>query len=279
MSGVTGTYYDRLERWTALSRFFGYGGGRDTLTVHRALADPRAKGRPTSTRLHDLLVETLPPLTSPRVLDAGCGLGGTMIDLASKLGGTYTGLTLSERQAQIGRRAIARAGLEAQIEIQVGSYDSPPDMPFDVVLAIESLAHSIDPGSSLQAFTSRLAPGGLLAIVDDMPEPAASGSADLAAFKTGWCLPVLWSAEQYMTGMQNGGLRLVADRDLTPDVRPRSLRHIQRLEALNRVVRRFVHAEGPRAMLDSYRGGLALERLYRRKLVQYRLLVACRAGS
>jgi hypothetical protein len=32
-------------------------------------------------------------------------------------------------------------------------------------------------------------------------------------------------------------------------------------------------------MLDSYRGGLALERLYRRKLVQYRLLVACRAGS
>ena len=30
------------------------------LTVHRALADPRAGGRPTFTRLHDVILERLP---------------------------------------------------------------------------------------------------------------------------------------------------------------------------------------------------------------------------
>jgi SAM-dependent methyltransferase len=279
MSRDTGNYYDLLERWTSMSRLVGYGGGRNTLTVHRALADPSAGGRPTATRLHDLLLETLPPLNVPRVLDAGCGLGGTMLDFASRVSGTYTGLTLSERQAQIGRRAIVRARLEASIEILVSSYDTPPARHFDVTLAIESLAHSSDPGASLRALASRLAPGGLLAIVDDMPELPARGSKDLAVFKAGWRLPVLWSAAEFMAGMADCGLTLVTNRDLTPDVRPRSLAQIERLETLNRRVHRLAPLAGLRAMLDSYHGGLALERLYRQGLMKYRLLIARRRGT
>jgi SAM-dependent methyltransferase len=277
MTQETGTYYDWLERWTALSRLVGYGGGRDTLTVHRALADPRAGGRPTATRLHDVLIETLPPLRVPRVLDAGCGLGGTLLDLASRLEGTFTGLTLSERQARIGRRAIVRARLDKSIEILVRSYDTPPPWRFDVSVAIESLAHSFDPGASLRALASRLAPGGLLAIVDDMPELPARGSPDLALFKNGWRLPVLWSAEEFKAGMQDVGLTLITNRDLTPEVRPRTLEQIGRLEALNRALYRRVPGSGVRAMLDSYHGGLALERLYRQALMRYRLLVARKA--
>ena len=82
MSEPLASYYNRLSRWTRVAHLFGYGGGRDALTVHRALADPAAAGRVTATRLHDLLLESVPHLTNPRVLDAGCGLGGTMIDMA-----------------------------------------------------------------------------------------------------------------------------------------------------------------------------------------------------
>ncbi len=35
---------------------------------------------------------------------------------------------------------------------------------------------------------------------------------------------------------------------------------------------------GLRALLESYRGGLALERLYRHSLMSYRLIVAHNAG-
>ena len=70
MSTGVATYYDRLGRWNHVARVFGYGGGRGTLTVHRALVDPSARGRPTFTRLHDVLLEHLPSLDAPRMLDA-----------------------------------------------------------------------------------------------------------------------------------------------------------------------------------------------------------------
>ena len=276
MTQGTGAYYDRLSRWTAVARLLVYGGGRDTLTVHRSLADPASGGKPTPTRLHDLLVESLPPLQSPRVLDAGCGLGGTLLHLASSLGGTFTGLTLSEQQARIGREAAARAGLQDRIDIQVRSYDAPPDQHFDLIVAIESLAHSTDPATSVRALASRLAPGGIMAIVDDKPEPAARGSKDLELFKSGWRLPVLWGSRDYHEALREQGLTPIANHDLTPHLRPRSLGQIRRLELLNRLVHRVVPIEGFRAMLDSYHGGLALERLYRQALMKYRLLIARR---
>lgn len=276
MTQGTGTYYDRLSRWTAVARLLGYGGGRDTLTVHRSLADPTIGGKPTPTRLHDLLVESLPPLQSPRVLDAGCGLGGTLLHLASSLGGTFTGLTLSEQQARIARGAASRAGLQDRIDIQVRSYDAPPDQHFDLIVAIESLAHSPDPATSVRALASRLARGGIMAIVDDKPEPEARGSRDLEVFKSGWRLPVLWGSRHYHEALQEQGLTPIANHDLTPHLRPRSLGQIRRLELLNRLVHRIVPFEGLRAMLDSYHGGLALERLYRQALMKYRLLIAQR---
>lgn len=274
-----GEYYDRLSRWTASAHRLGYGGGHDKLTVHRALADPRAGGRPTVTRLHDLLLAALPTPPTGHVLDAGCGLGGTMLDLAGRCSARFTGVTLSERQAAVGRAAAAKAGLAARIMIEVGSYDTPPQGPFDLAIAIESLAHSPHPAKSIRAIVARLAPGGTLAIVDDMPEPQARGTRDLAWFQAGWHAPVLPGAAELKAMLAREGLAIVADRDLTEEVQQRTLARIAQLEKLNRVLRRFAPSGGIRDLLDSYRGGLSLERLYRFALIRYRLIVAEKLSS
>jgi SAM-dependent methyltransferase len=271
---ATGVYYDRLSRWTGWITALGYGGGRRTLTAHRALADPRASGGPTFTRLHDVLAAALPSPLGGRVLDAGCGLGGTMLDLAARGPATFVGLTLSEQQAAVARRAAAKAGLAARIDVRVESYDAPPAGPFDVVIAIESLAHSANPPMTVAALAARLAPGGWLAIVDDVPKPEARGSRDLAVFQSGWRLPALPSAAELHAALVGGGLALASDQDLTGEVRPRTLAAIARLENFNRALYRVVPAPGLRALLDSYHGGLALERLYRRGLMSYRLVLA-----
>jgi SAM-dependent methyltransferase len=276
--GALGGYYDRLARWTASAHRFGYGGGHDRLTVHRALADPRAGGRPTVTRLHDVLLAALIAPPSGHVLDAGCGLGGTMLDLAGRCSARFTGVTLSERQAAVGRAAAAKAGLAARIAIEVGSYDSPPQGPFDLAIAIESLAHSPRPETSINAMAARLTAGGRLAIVDDMPEPRARGTRDLAWFQSGWQVPALAGAAELKAMIARRGLAIVADRDLTDELRPRTLARIAQLEKLNRVLRRFAPSAGLRELLDSYRGGLALERLYRFGLMRYRLIVAEKLG-
>jgi tocopherol O-methyltransferase len=276
LSEPLASYYNRLSRWTRVAQWFGYGGGHHALTVHRALADPAADGRATSTRLHDLLLESLPPRSSSRVLDAGCGMGGTMIDLARRTPGTYIGVTLSAGQREAGTQAIERAGLSDRVRILVHSYDQPPPGPYDVILAIESLAHSPDPMTSVAALARELAPGGTIAIVDDMPEPHAVNSADLRTFKAGWQTPVLWSAADFQAAFERLGLTITADRDLSPFCRPRSLNRINRLERLNRVLRRALPLTPWRALMDSYSGGLALERLYRNGAVRYRLLAARR---
>jgi SAM-dependent methyltransferase len=269
-----GEYYDRLSRWTASAHRLGYGGGHDKLTVHRALADPRADGRPTVTRLHDVLLAALPAPPSGHVLDAGCGLGGTMLDLAGRCSARFTGVTLSERQAAVGRAAAAKAGLGDRVAIEVGSYDAPPQGPFDLAIAIESLAHSPHPETSIASIAARLAPGGRFAIVDDMPEPRARGSRDLAWFQSGWQAPVLPGAAELEAMLAGRGLAIVANRDLTLELRHRTLARIAQLEKLNRVLHRFAPPGGLRELLDSYRGGLALERLYRFALMRYRLIVA-----
>jgi SAM-dependent methyltransferase len=277
-SGALGRYYDRLARWTASARYFGYGGGLESLTVHRALADPRAGGRPTVTRLHDVLLAALPSSPAGHVLDAGCGLGGTMLDLAGRCQARFTGLTLSARQAVIARAAAAKAGLSARVSIEVGSYDSPPIGPFDLVIAIESLAHSPHPATSLGALAARLAPSGRLAIVDDMPEARARGTQDLALFKRGWRVSALASAADLKAELARRGLVIAAERDLTDELRPRPLARIAQLEKLNRALYRLAPSVGPRELLDSYHGGLALERLYRSALMRYRLIVAEKLG-
>jgi SAM-dependent methyltransferase len=275
-TGELDAYYRRLGSWNRVAAVVGYGGGHSTLTVHRALADPAADGRPTFTRLHDLLIEQLPPVAAPRVLDAGCGAGGTMLDLAERLGATCTGLTLSHDQCARANDAARRRGRDDRVHAMVGSYDHPPPGPFDVVVAIESLAHSPDPARSVDALVARLAPAGTLAVVDDMPHPAAREDPDLALFKAGWRLPVLWSADAYRAAFQAHGLTLVCDVDLTGDCRPRTPMLAGTLLLLARLVARIAPSEALRDVMRSHQGGLALERLIRRRHVQYRMLVASR---
>ncbi len=273
-SGGVASYYDRLGRWNRTARAFGFGGGHTTLTVHRALADPAAGGRATFTRLHDLLLDHVPTNVSLRVLDAGCGLGGTMLMLAQTRQATCVGVTLSDSQAGRANSAAEEMGVAARVRAQVQSYDDPPSGPFDLIVAIESLAHSRNPSVSVAALISVLAPGGTFIVVDDMPEPRARDIADLAIFKSGWQCPVLWSEGEYLAAFASHRLDIAANVDLSPQCRPRTLARITQLSVLNRITRRLAGTRGLGAVMDSHLGGLALERMIRRGEIKYRMLVA-----
>jgi hypothetical protein len=89
----------------------------------------------------------------------------------------------------------------------------------------------------------------------------------------GWQAPVVWSRERYVEAFRRAGLTIAVDRDLSHEQRLRTLPQIARLEVLNRAARMISPARW-RVVLDSYRGGLALERLHRRGMMTYRMLVA-----
>jgi SAM-dependent methyltransferase len=268
-------YYDRLTRWLEVARWFGRGGGIEHLTAHRAVFDERL-GRPCPARLHDEIAAALALPAEPRGLDAGCGPGGTLLALQRRFGGSWLGLTLSPAQARRATAAARARGVGASCRFAVASYDAPPAGLFDAIVAVESLAHSADPAASVAALARRLAPGGTFVVVDDRPEPAARDDRDFAAFRAGWRVPAPLDRAGWTEALAAAGLALERERDLTAGLRPRGLDEIDRLDRLAWVARAAAPFPALRAVLDSHRGGLALERLYRRGLMRYVLLVARR---
>lgn len=247
--------------------------GHGALPVHRALADP-AGGPASPSVIHRLMLDGVDLPQSPRALDAGCGYGATMIELAPKLGGVWTGLTLSAVQAARGQAELARLRLANRVWIEVRSYDQPLEARYDLVYGIESLIHSADPAHTLRNLAASLAIGGHLVIVDDMPLPAlpAEAQARFDRFRRFWRAPVAPTREGWIAAAQQAGLQLAAERDLSPLLR------IGGREALDPMIAALERrAWLPRRLgfglrLEAEIGGRLLETLQSDGFVEYRVL-------
>ncbi len=270
----------RYYRWLDGISFFQErrAEGEAAHPIHRALTDP-AGGPASPFVLHRLMLEGLDLPAAPRVLDAGCGYGATMLDLAPALGGTWTGLTLSLSQRARGSAAIADAGLADRVRIRVQSYDTPPPGPFDLIIGIESLIHSSAPHATIAALAGVLAPGGHLVMVDDMPEAAlpAEPARRFDIFRRYWRCPVAPPRTGWVNAMEKAGLALVRERDLSPLLRVRSMdQAAARLRALRSLPARLWRALGLGVRAEAEIGGIMLETLQTEGFVRYRLLAARR---
>jgi SAM-dependent methyltransferase len=271
-------YYDWLSRYQRLLTWLGHRGGFDPLTVHRLLVPDRAGVDPADV-VHDHLRRALDPMRNPRTIDAGCGVGGTIFYLHARFGGHYDGLTLSRVQCARARSEARRRGVAEDCRFHVRSFagalhDLAPDGA-DLVVAIESLAHAIDPPAAIAQLASILGIGGRLAIVDDVPSDALTPhDEDFAGFREGWSCTAVAAQTTLENAIAAAGLRIEHDEDLTPMVPLRAPDQLERLISSNMRWRRWLGDTAPGAVARSLYGGLMLERLYRRGLMRYRLLIA-----
>jgi SAM-dependent methyltransferase len=109
------------------------------------------------------LVRERIPLAGRRVLDVGCGYGGTLVTFAEQ-GANVVGVEIDEERARIGRKRLADLGIEvdyrrddiceAGVERRLGT--------FDVIVAQDVLEHVLDPGQTIRRLSSLLRPGGVI---------------------------------------------------------------------------------------------------------------------
>jgi cyclopropane-fatty-acyl-phospholipid synthase len=113
---------------------------------------------------YDLICRKLGLEPGMRLLDVGCGWGGMVMHAAEHYGVQAVGVTLSRRQVEYARDAVAAAGLDDRVEIRVQDYRDVADGPFDAVSSIGMVEHV--GRSRLPAYFSRLfallRPGGRL---------------------------------------------------------------------------------------------------------------------
>ncbi|KAG9452880.1 hypothetical protein H6P81_005784 [Aristolochia fimbriata] len=102
-----------------------------------------------------------------KIVDVGCGIGGSSRYLAKKYGAKCQGITLSPIQAQRAQALSATQGLASQVSFQVAdALEQPfPDGQFDLVWSMESGEHMPDKMKFVSELVRVARPGATIIIV------------------------------------------------------------------------------------------------------------------
>ena len=100
-----------------------------------------------------------------RILDVGCGFGGSSVYLARKYSVKATGITISPLQVEMANKAAEQAGVSASF-LCMDAECMHFDQPFDVLWSVESISHYQDIPRFFVNAAKFLKSGGTLAITD-----------------------------------------------------------------------------------------------------------------
>jgi tocopherol O-methyltransferase len=201
-----------------------------------------------------------------RVLDAGCGVGGSAIWLAREFGVRAVGLTLVPSEVERGRRYARRRGVADLVRLDRLDIarTTLPDSSFDVIWAIESVCHVPDKREFLAEARRLLKPGGRLVVADGFRPRRPFSPADerlLHDMLAGWAVPDLVTPEEFTDAARQVGFAHVRFEDVTTNILPsaRRLYRIARMLYPVGVVKRAlglftdVQLGNRRAVLRQYR--------------------------
>lgn len=210
-----------------------------------------------------------------RVLDAGCGIGGSTIWLAKNIGCDATGITVSEQQVSHARRNAERHGVNDQTDFQCMDFLATrfPDACFDVVWAVESSCYAVDKRDFFREAHRILKPGGTLIACDGYVVKREFDDGEWQAVMdclNGWAVPNLSSVDEFQSGMAECGFTEVNITEATRETLPSSRRMY--LTALwTYPMQVIMHGLGLRkkAQTANFKVALAQWKLFHEGMVRY----------
>jgi len=178
-----------------------------------------------------------------KVLDVGCGFGGTVASLNERFERLQlTGLNIDARQLARARQLVCPLH-ENRVEFREGDACSLPfaDASFDRLLAVECVFHFPSRESFFKEAHRVLRPGGVLALSDFIPARLF--------LPINWAVTSNWfdkynvfgrcrldyTVEKYRRLAAQSGLRSVAERNVTRQTLP-TYRYLERMLARHRIV-------------------------------------------
>src|SRR5258708_19637633 len=100
-----------------------------------------------------------------KILDGGCGFGGSSIYLAKRYQAEATGITISPVQVETANQAAQKARVNAKF-LLMDAEAMEFNTLFDAVWSVESIAHYQDKERFFASAAKLLKPNGILAIID-----------------------------------------------------------------------------------------------------------------
>ncbi|MGK7907425.1 MAG: methyltransferase domain-containing protein [Synechococcus sp.] len=190
-----------------------------------AVGQPRPHRRQAQIDLIDRLLAWGEVTSIDRLLDVGCGIGGSSLYLAERFGAKATGITLSPVQAQRAKERAMEQQLGDRTSFTVAdALDMPfADNRFDLVWSLESGEHMPDKRQFLSECCRVLKPGGRLLVATWCHrdgELSLDERNHLAKIYDVYCLPYVIGLQDYESIARALPLEAIRVDDWSTEVAP-----------------------------------------------------------
>ena len=156
----------------------------------------------------------------PRILDVGCGIGGSSIYLAKNLNANVTGITISPIQIEMANKNA----LQEKVNIDFKLMDAENmnlKKDFNIIWSIEALSHLNDQRKFFKNASEFLLPNGKYAIIDWFKKENLSVEDEdkfIKPIKEGMLTPSMKTMLDYRQYMEEAGFTVTVFEDLSTNV-------------------------------------------------------------
>lgn len=158
-----------------------------------------------------------------RVLDAGCGVGGSSIYLAKNIGCQAVGITLSKKQTETAANFAERVGVAELTDFQQQDFTNTDfaDGSFTVAWAMESMCHAEPKQAFFDEMARVLQKGGRLVISDFFKTSSypIEQDADMLMMFNGWAVADILSVAEIKAIADEAGFDVQAEQDHTAAIK------------------------------------------------------------
>ena len=175
-------------------------------------------------RINSVLAEIAKITKKDKVLDAGCGVGGSSIWLARNIGCKVSGITISAKQAETAKNYASEEDLKS-VDFQEGDYLNTDfkSNSFDVVWALESVCYAKEKKDFLIESKRVLKKKGRLIMSDFFKVKQNLSEDELVNYRewaNGWALKDFELISDFKRKLKLLGFKNIIVKDATKNVWP-----------------------------------------------------------